>query len=38
MKSFNLTEWALDHRAVVLFLILVVTVAGAHRLPAPRAA
>ena len=23
MKSFNLTEWALNHRAIVLFLILV---------------
>jgi multidrug efflux pump subunit AcrB len=29
MKSFNLTEWALGHRAVVLFLLLVVAVAGA---------
>lgn len=29
MKSFNLTEWALDHRAVVLFLILVIAIAGA---------
>ncbi|HEY9380688.1 MAG TPA: efflux RND transporter permease subunit, partial [Burkholderiales bacterium] len=29
MKSFNLTKWALDHRAVVLFLILVIAVAGA---------
>jgi multidrug efflux pump subunit AcrB len=28
MKSFNLTEWALDHRPVVLFLILVVSIAG----------
>ena len=28
MKSFNLTECALSHRAVVLFLILLVTVAG----------
>ena len=28
MKSFNLTEWALNHRAVVLFLILVISVAG----------
>lgn len=28
MKSFNLTEWALNHRAVVLFLILVIAVAG----------
>ncbi|MFM5842533.1 efflux RND transporter permease subunit [Aeromonas sanarellii] len=28
MKSLNLTEWALSHRAVVLFLILLVTVAG----------
>jgi multidrug efflux pump len=29
MKSFNLTEWALNHRAVVLFLIIVIAVAGA---------
>ena len=29
MKTFNLTEWALDHRAVVLFLLLVVAIAGA---------
>ncbi|MBT9465607.1 efflux RND transporter permease subunit [Hydrogenophaga sp.] len=29
MKSFNLTEWALGHRAVVLFLLIVVAVAGA---------
>jgi multidrug efflux pump subunit AcrB len=29
MKSFNLTEWALNHRAVVLFLILVIGVGGA---------
>ena len=28
MKSFNLSEWALNHRAVVLFLILVIAVAG----------
>ena len=28
MKSFNLTEWALGHRAVVLFLILVIAVGG----------
>ena len=28
MKSFNLTEWALEHRAVVLFLIIVVSIAG----------
>jgi len=28
MKSFNLTEWALSHRSVVLFLILLVSVAG----------
>ena len=27
MNNFNLTEWALEHRAVVLFLILVVAVA-----------
>lgn len=29
MNNFNLTDWALRHRAVVLFLILVVAVAGA---------
>ena len=23
MKSFNLSEWALNHRAIVLFLLLV---------------
>ena len=28
MKSFNLTEWALNHRAVVLFLLLVIGVGG----------
>ena len=28
MKDFNLTEWALEHRAVVLFLIIVVSIAG----------
>ena len=28
MKSFNLTEWALNHRAVVLFLILIIGVGG----------
>ena len=28
MKSFNLTEWALNHRAIVLFLILVIAVGG----------
>ncbi|HVP08399.1 MAG TPA: efflux RND transporter permease subunit [Burkholderiales bacterium] len=28
MKSFNLTDWALKHRAIVLFLILVIAVAG----------
>lgn len=28
MKDFNLTQWALSHRAVVLFLILLITVAG----------
>ena len=28
MKSFNLTEWALGHRAVVLFLILVIAIGG----------
>ena len=28
MKSFNLTEWALNHRAVVLFLILAIGIGG----------
>src|SRR6476659_5371753 len=28
MKSFNLTDWALNHRAVVLFLILVIGIGG----------
>src|SRR5512134_3629300 len=28
MKSFNLSEWALEHRPIVLFLILVIAVAG----------
>jgi multidrug efflux pump len=29
MKSCNLTEWALNHRAIVLFLIIAIGVAGA---------
>jgi len=28
MKSFNLTEWALNHRATVLFLILAIMIGG----------
>ena len=28
MSHFNLTDWALRHRAIVLFLILIVAVAG----------
>jgi len=28
MKSFNLTQWALEHRSLVLFLILIISVAG----------
>jgi len=28
MNDFNLTKWALEHRAVVLFLIIVVSIAG----------
>lgn len=28
MKSFNLTEWALGHRAVVLFLIILISITG----------
>ncbi|MBW8311749.1 MAG: efflux RND transporter permease subunit [Rhizobium sp.] len=33
MKSFNLSAWALEHRAVVLFLILVIVAAGAIGFP-----
>jgi multidrug efflux pump len=28
MKSFNLSEWALNHRAIVLFFILAIAIAG----------
>jgi multidrug efflux pump subunit AcrB len=28
MKPFNLTEWALGHRAIVLFLILIIGIGG----------
>jgi multidrug efflux pump len=28
MKSFNLTEWALGHRALVLFLLLAIVIGG----------
>jgi multidrug efflux pump subunit AcrB len=28
MKSFNLTEWALNHRAIALFLILAIAIGG----------
>jgi len=28
MKSFNLTEWALSHRPIVLFLILAIAIGG----------
>ena len=28
MKSFNLSEWALNHRAVVLFLIIAIMLGG----------
>ena len=28
MKSFNLTEWALNHRATVLFVILAIMIGG----------
>ncbi|HEY5898521.1 MAG TPA: efflux RND transporter permease subunit [Burkholderiales bacterium] len=28
MKSFNLTEWALGHRAIVLFIIVAIAIAG----------
>ena len=37
MKSFNLTEWALKHRAVVLFLILVIAIGGVLQLHASSA-
>ncbi len=33
MKSFNLTEWALGHRAIVLFLILAIAVGGVLAFP-----
>ena len=33
MKSFNLSAWALEHRSIVLFLILVIAVAGVVGLP-----
>ena len=33
MNNFNLTDWALRHRAVVLFLLLIVAVAGAYSSP-----
>ncbi|HUL91006.1 MAG TPA: efflux RND transporter permease subunit [Burkholderiales bacterium] len=29
MKSFNLSEWALNHRAIVVFIILVIAIGGA---------
>ncbi|MGW8461695.1 efflux RND transporter permease subunit [Pseudomonas sp. CLCA07] len=29
MNNFNLTDWALRHRAIVLFMLLIVAVAGA---------
>ena len=38
MKSFNLTEWALGHRAIVLFLILAIAIAGTLCVHAARAA
>ena len=28
MTSFNLTEWALGHRALVLFLMLAIVIGG----------
>ena len=28
MNNFNLTEWALKHRAIVLFLLVIVAAAG----------
>ena len=28
MKSFNLTEWALNHRATVLFLVIAIMLGG----------
>ena len=38
MKSFNLTEWALNHRAVVLFLLIAVAVGGTVQLRQARPA
>ena len=37
MKSFNLTEWALNHRAIVLFLILAIVLGGVLQLHASSA-
>ena len=28
MKSFNLSEWALNHRPIVLFLLAVIALGG----------
>ena len=32
MKDFNLSDWALGHRSLVWFLMLVCLVAGTHSL------
>ena len=28
MKSFNLTEWALNHRAIMLFTVFTIAIGG----------
>jgi multidrug efflux pump len=30
MKRFNLSEWAITHRALVLFMIIILGAAGAY--------
>ena len=38
MNNFNLTDWALRHRAIVLFMLLIVAVAGSLQLHQARPA
>ncbi len=35
MASFNLSEWAVNNRAIVVFLMLVCVIGGIKRLPEP---
>jgi len=35
MKGFNLSEWAITHRALVLFMILLIGTAGLFSYRAP---